>query len=72
MIAAVLGRCALALVLFFVLHGIGLVVAGYAVFYAFQLKAAGSKYGTFALIATISTFVVIGLGWFLRIGSGWR
>lgn len=68
MVGSILIRCALALVLFFVLRGLGLIIAGYAVVYAFQLKGRGSKYGTMALVASILTLVLIGIGWIVRLG----
>jgi len=69
LVGSVLIRCALALIFFFVLRGLGLIVAGYAVVYAFQLKGQGSKYGTFALVASILTLVLIGIGWIVRLGG---
>lgn len=39
-----IGRSILAVVLFFVLHGLGLIVGAYAMFYAIQCKAKGNRY----------------------------
>ena len=63
LVGSVLIRCALALVFFFVLRGLGLIIAGYAVVYAFQLKGQGSKYGNFAVVASILTLVLIDADW---------
>lgn len=60
-------RSALGIVLFFVLHGIGVVFAGYALYYAFQAKQSGHRYGNIALaIAGVSTAIVV-IGWILRL-----
>jgi hypothetical protein len=66
----VIARCALAIVLFFVLHGIGLIFSGYALFYAIQSKANGHKYGIASLAIASVTFVIILIGWVLRLQSG--
>ena len=66
----VIFRCALAIVLFFVLRGIGLIVAGYGLFYAIQSTASGHKFGIASLVTASVTLVVILIGWALRIQSG--
>jgi hypothetical protein len=66
----VIFRCALAIVLFFALHGIGLIFSGYALFYAIQSKASGHKFGLASLVVASVTFIVILIGWVLRLQSG--
>jgi hypothetical protein len=62
-------RSILGLVLFFALHGIGVVFSGYALYYAFQAKQSGHRYGNVALIiAGLSTVAVV-IGWILRISG---
>ena len=68
--AGVVLRSVLGIVLFFVLHGIGLIVAGSGMITAFQLKGQGSKWGVPALVISGLAVVVIGVGWMLRISSG--
>jgi len=53
-------------VLFFVLHGIGLIFSGYGLYYAFQLKSSGSKYGVPVLVLSGICFAAVALGWVLR------
>jgi hypothetical protein len=62
-------RCALAFVSFFVLGGFGFIFGGYALYYAVQLKSAGSKYGTLALVIAGITMAIILGGWVLRLGA---
>lgn len=64
-----IGRSVLALILFFVLHGIGLIVAGVGLANAFQSKQSGHRYGTASLVISVVTFVVIGIGWLIRLSS---
>ena len=66
----VLARCALAIVLFFALHGIGLIVSGYALFYAIRSKANGHKFGLASLVVASLSFVAILIGWIIRIQGG--
>jgi hypothetical protein len=63
----IVARCAAALVLFFVFHGIGMVFAVYAMVYAFQLKSAGSKYGVIALVLASITLAAVAIGWIMRL-----
>ncbi|MFM9873819.1 MAG: hypothetical protein ACKVQS_10190 [Fimbriimonadaceae bacterium] len=63
----IVARCAAALILFFVFHGLGMIFAIYAMVYAVQLKSAGSKYGVIALILAGITLVAVGIGWILRL-----
>lgn len=65
----VIARCAAALIMFFVLHGFGLVFAGYAVVYAFQAQMRGSRYGIIAIVMSVCTAIVLAIGWGLRIGG---
>ncbi|HVT11846.1 MAG TPA: DUF4339 domain-containing protein [Fimbriimonadaceae bacterium] len=66
----VIARCALGILLFFLLHGIGLIVSGYAVVYAIQSKANGHKFGIASLIIASVTFLVILVGWIIRLQGG--
>lgn len=66
----VVARCALGIVLFFLLHGIGLIVSGYALVYAIQSKARGHRYGIASLIVASVTFIVILIGWIIRMQGG--
>ncbi|MCB0825619.1 MAG: hypothetical protein KDC26_05480 [Armatimonadetes bacterium] len=63
----VLWRPIAAVVLFFVLHGVGIAFAGYGMYYAIQLKQSGSKYGTFAIIFAAVALVAVGVGWLMRL-----
>jgi hypothetical protein len=63
-------RSALAFLLFFVFHGIGLIVAGFSLAYAFQSKGRGHKYGVASIGIAAATFVIIGIGWIIRLKSG--
>lgn len=63
-------RCAAALVLFFVLHGLGIVFSAYAMYYAIQAKNEGNKYGVICIVIASVTLLVVGAGWILRIASG--
>lgn len=63
-------RCVAALVLFFVLHGLGLVFSGYALYYAIQAKNEGNKYGVICIVIASVTLAIVGTGWVLRLVSG--
>ncbi len=65
----VLGWCALALVLFFVFHGIGIIIAAFTIFDAVKIMRTGSRYGIPALVAAIVTTAIIGVGWLGRAGG---
>ncbi|GEM_PF-2891831 len=67
--AGVVIRSILGAVLFFVLHGIGLIVAGSGLITAFQLKSNGSKWGVPALAISALSVVAIGIGWALRMSG---
>jgi hypothetical protein len=62
-------RSIIGVVLFFVFHGLGLLVTGYAIYYAYRVKAAGSKFGNAALAVSCSAFALVALGWLLRLGG---
>ena len=59
-------RSGLALLFFFVLRGIGIIFAGYAVYYAVQCFQLRGKKGPYALAISIVVLVIIGIGWLLR------
>ncbi|MBS1706495.1 MAG: hypothetical protein JST40_11515 [Armatimonadetes bacterium] len=59
----------LALILFFVLHGIGLIVAGTSVFRSLQYKQAGHEKANIALIISVSTLILVAVGWIFRIST---
>jgi hypothetical protein len=67
LLAGILFRCGGALLLFFVLHGIGLITGGYALFYAIQNR--NEKHGTLGLIVAGVTLLLIGIGWALRLNT---
>lgn len=62
-------RSVLAVILFFVLHGIGLIVGAYALYYAIQCKAHGNRYGTIAIVVAATALIAIGIGWYLRLSG---
>lgn len=67
----VLARCAAGILFFFVLHGIGVIFAGYALFYAIQLQQNGSKYGIAAILIAGVTVAALAIGWIMRLnGAG--
>jgi hypothetical protein len=57
------------ILLFFVLHGIGLIIAGSGLVTAFQLKSSGSKYGLPSIIIASIAVVIIGIGWAIRLST---
>jgi len=61
---------ALGLVLFFVLQGIGIVFAGFAVYYAFMLKSEGSKWAPLALGVSLLSLAAILIGFYFRSRGG--
>lgn len=61
---------ALGLVLFFVLQGIGIVFAGFAVYYAFLLKSEGSKWWPLGLGVSLLSLAAILIGFYLRSSGG--
>lgn len=63
-------RSVLAVVFFFAFHGIGLVFAGYAVYYAIQANTKGHKYGPVGLAISILALLLVIGGWVLRMQSG--
>lgn len=60
-------RSVIALVLFFVFHGLGLIVGAYAVFYGYQALQSGHKYGIVAMVISCVAMAVIVIGWLLRL-----
>lgn len=67
-----IARSGLALVMFFALHGIGLVFGAYAMFYAIQCKAKGNRFGWLAIGIASASLVAIIAGWVIRFQSGSR
>lgn len=65
-------RSILGALLFFVLHGIGLLVAGSSLYSAFQLHGRGSKWGIPALAISGLAVVAVGVGWAIRLSTGQR
>lgn len=64
-------RCVAAIVFFFVFHGIGVVFAVYAMYYAIRLKSDGSKFGVVAIVLASLTLLAVGIGWAMRMnGAG--
>ena len=64
-----IGRSVAALIFFFVLQGIGLFFAIYAVIYAFRAKEKGHRFGNLAVAISVVTLVIIGIGWALRLSG---
>jgi len=62
-----IARSALAIVFFFVIHGLGFIVGAYAVMYAFRAHSKGHRHGKTAIAISISAMVIIGIGWALRL-----
>jgi hypothetical protein len=61
---------ALGLLLFFVLQGIGIVFAGFAVYYAVLLKIDGSKWAPLALGVSVLSLAAILIGFYFRSTGG--
>jgi hypothetical protein len=59
-------RSALALVFFFVFRGLGIIVGGYAVYYAYRGYQKGHPHAMTAIIISVTAFLIICVGWFLR------
>jgi hypothetical protein len=59
----------LGLVFFFFLHGIGLIVTGFAIARAVQAQASGNKYGIACIAITVLAFCAIGVGWLLGLNG---
>lgn len=59
-------RSVLAVAVFFFLHGLGLVFAGYAMFYAIQAKSHGNRYGVLAIVVASVALLIVIVGWLLR------
>ncbi|SRR5581483_7555224 len=57
----------LAVLLFFVLHGLGLVFGGYAVYSGIQCVRSGHKLGAVALIVSLLAMAAVCVGWVLRL-----
>jgi hypothetical protein len=66
----VVWRSAAALVLFFVLGGLGLIFAGYAMYHAVQVKSSGSRHGNLALVIGGVSLAAVVVGWIVRLTSG--
>lgn len=58
-----------ALLFFFVLHGFGIVFAGYGAYNGYMAYKAGHKYGVVALALGIVSVIAVAAGWILRIGQ---
>jgi len=57
------------LVLFFLFHGLGVIWAGYALYYAIRCNASGHPRGVLAIAIAAFCLVLVILGWILRIGG---
>ena len=60
---------ALAVVLFFALHGLGLILAGYAVYYSIQSNTKGNRMGMAAIAISVLALAAVCIGWYLRISG---
>lgn len=65
----VLWRSAAGIVLFFWLHGLGLIFAGYALFYAIRAQMDGNKYGIVAILIATASLAAVGVGWMMRLSG---
>ena len=63
-------RSTLALVFFFLLGGIGVFFAGYAVMYAFRARDKGHQHANLAIGISICALVLVLIGWAVRLSSG--
>ncbi|MEA2552580.1 MAG: hypothetical protein QOJ65_756 [Fimbriimonadaceae bacterium] len=64
-------RAGLALLFFFVFHGLGVIFAIYALVYAFQANAKGNRFGIVAIVVCGIVLLLLAVGWFLRFsGTG--
>ncbi len=64
-------RSALAIVLFFFLKGIGLIVATFGVIYAFRGVSKGHKLGWVAVAISVTALIIVLIGWVFRLnGAG--
>ncbi len=66
-LTGVIFRSAIALVLAFVIGGIGLISAAYAMYYAVQCQRSGSRYGIAALVIAGVTLATVGILWAVRL-----
>ena len=62
-------RSVAAVVLFFFLKGLGLIFAGYALYYAIQAKSNGNRHGTVAIVIAAIALAVVGIGWLMRLNG---
>ena len=58
----------LALVSFFVLHGVGLIIGGYTLFDAIKAQSNGHRHGPLMIGIAGVAMAAVGIGWFLRLG----
>ncbi|MBX3119601.1 MAG: DUF4339 domain-containing protein [Fimbriimonadaceae bacterium] len=67
----VIGEAILGIVFFFVLHRLGIIFAGFAMYNAVRLQSRGSKYGVFGLVFAGVCLLAVVAGWILRLsGAG--
>jgi hypothetical protein len=62
-------RSALALVFFFVLGGLGVIISIYAIVYAFRAREKGHKLANVGIAISVATLVLICIGWALRLNG---
>jgi hypothetical protein len=60
----------LAIVFFFALRGIGLIVGASAIFYGYRAMTSGHKLGMLAFVISIVAVAIIAVGWFIRLKGG--
>ncbi len=60
-------RSLLAVVLFWVLQGIGLIFGVFALITAIQCQRQGNKYGMLAIGVAVLALFVVGIGWYLKV-----
>ena len=71
-LGGVIFRCVLSLVLAFVVGGLGLASAAYAMYYAVQCQRSGSKYGILALVLAGVTLALVGTVWAIRLSHRYQ
>ena len=65
----VLFRCGIAIVLAFVIGGLGFVSSAYAMYYAVQCQRSGSKYGIVSLVIAGATLIAVGTVYAIRVST---
>ena len=59
----------LAVLVFFLLRGIGVIFAGFALYDAIRVKISGDKYGNIAVVIASTALLLVGIGWLMRMSG---